>query len=174
MHSSSVSNHMQRLTCLWVFPKLILGLLWPFLHEKNISQREREEKKERERKKKEKSVIVLLGQHPEFFPGGPLPLPWQNAWKLPFFSTKKCFEGRTKEVWAFGRSLKITVFRSSAGVNQDNCSIATVVKNWLTLPSIMARCYGGIFLYSLDRGRNCFYCVVHVFLLTKHFLSLIA
>lgn len=143
---------------------------------KKTSVRGKEEKKERERgKKKERSVIVLLGQHPEFFPGGPLPLPWQNAWKLPFFSTKKkCFEGRTKEVWAFGRSLKITVFRSSAGVNQDNSSIATVVKNWLTLPSIMAFCYGGIFLYSLDRGRNCFYCMVHVFLLRKHFLSLIA
>lgn len=101
---------------------------------------------------KKKSVIVLLGQHPEFFPGGPLPLPWQNAWKLPFFSTKKCFEGRTKEVWTFGWSLEITVFRSPAGVNQDKCSIATVVKNWLTFPYIMAGCYGEylILLYSLD------------------------
>jgi len=80
------------------------------------------------KKERKKSVIVLLGQHPEFFPVGSLPLPWQNAWKLPFFSTKKCFEGRTKEVRAFGRSLEISVFRSSAGVNQDNCGIATVVK----------------------------------------------
>lgn len=143
---------------------------------KKTSVRGKEEKKERERgEKKGKKCDCTPRTTSWIFPWWTLAITMAKCLETAvLFHKKKCFEGRTKEVWAFGRSLKITVFRSSAGVNQDNSSIATVVKNWLTLPSIMAFCYGGIFLYSLDRGRNCFYCMVHVFLLRKHFLSLIA
>lgn len=158
-----MSNHIKRLTCLWVFPKPILGILWPLLHAKkllvksqknptkthtqptnqqnpppnkqrkpphppNNNNNQKNPNKMRIKKKKKKGgkkCDCTPRTTSWIFHWWTLAITMAKCLETDGFFHKKCFEGRTKEAWAFGRLLEIAVLRSSAGVNQDNCSIAT-------------------------------------------------